>query len=450
MIPRILIIDDDAPMRFFLAEAMRKEGYACEEAASGREGLEKLGGGNTPVVLLDLKMPGMGGLEVLKEIRRIDPEAPVLIVTAFGTKEAALEAVRQGAYDFFTKPVDLEEMRVVVRRAAERARLQAEVRSLREEVLSLSPFEGLVGEGKAMQEVFALIHRVAESDVTVLITGESGTGKELVARTIHAKSGRASGPFIQVNCAAIPETLLDAELFGHEKGAFTGADRQRTGKFEAADSGTIFLDEIGDMSLAMQAKTLRVLQEHAFERVGGTKTIRSDFRLIAATNKDLLKAVQEGQFREDLYYRLHVVPIHLPPLRERMEDLPLLITFLMRRYGEKMGKAVRELAPEALRLFYDYPWPGNVRELENVIQRGMVLAKGDVIREEDVAGTLQQGHGSGEVESPATLTNAVEEREKAVLLEVLQRHRWKRQEAAEALGITRRTLFNKMKKYGLA
>ncbi len=448
MLPRILIIDDDAPMRFFLAEAMRKEGYACDEAASGREGLEKLGRGDTPVVLLDLKMPGMGGLEVLKEIRRIDPEAPVLIVTAFGTKDAALEAVRQGAYDFFTKPVDLEEMRVVVRRAVERARLQVEVRALREEVLSLSPFEGLVGESRPMREVFALIHRVAESDVTVLITGESGTGKELVARTIHAQSGRASGPFIQVNCAAIPETLLEAELFGHEKGAFTGADRQRTGKFEAADGGTIFLDEIGDMSLAMQAKTLRVLQEHAFERVGGTKTVRSDFRLIAATNKDLLKAAQEGQFREDLYYRLHVVPIRLPPLRERLEDLPHLVDFLLRRYGEKLGKAIREVSPEVFRLFYDYPWPGNVRELENVIQRGMVLAKGDAIQEEDVADALQQGTGA--LETRATLSNAVEEREKAILLEALQRHRWRRQEAAEALGITRRTLFNKMKKYGLA
>ncbi len=450
-LPKILIVDDDESMRFFLAEAMKKEGYSFDVATNGKEALAKLGEGRFQIILMDIKMPQMNGFLALDKIKAMDPDLLVILMTAYGSQKVALEAIQKGAYDYFTKPFDLDEMRVVIKRAMEKCRLQMKVSELKSKLEAEYGLGVMIGTGPAMQQVFDLIAKVAtNNDVTVLITGESGTGKELVARAIHARSERRNGPFVTVNCCAIPENLLEAELFGHEKGAFTGAYHQRHGKFELAHQGTIFFDEIGDMSLSMQTKILRVLQEKEIEPIGGRGPVKVDLRLLAATHRNLKKAVEEGVFREDLYFRLNVVNIHLPPLRERKDDLKVLADHFIKKYSQKFQKAVQGLTEEAHRLLLSYHWPGNVRELENIIQRAIVLSEGTELSDQMIRGFLKletEHETFGSLKEKVGKTSY--EIEKRAILETLSETGGRREETAKRLKISRKNLYNKMKKYGL-
>lgn len=463
---KILIVDDEQNMRFFLSEALGKQGYACSEAGDGQEALERMKEDRPDIVILDLKMPRMGGMETLKKIRALDPDVAVIIVTAFGTRETAYEAVREGAYDYFSKPVDINEVRAVVGRAAERVRLLKTVAELQRKSEELYAPERILGRSPAIQRLRELLLKLAGSDSTVLIMGESGTGKELAAKVIHYQSRRRYGPFVAVNCAAIPETLLEAELFGHEKGAFTGAHQQRIGKFESAGGGTVILDEIGDMPAAMQTKILRVLQERTFERVGGIKPLHVDIRLIAATHRDLSRAVAEGKFREDLYYRLNVVPVPIPPLRERREDIPILSEFFLQKCKDSLGLAHKRLSPGAEARLMEYRWPGNVRELDNIIQRAVLLSAGEEITEGEMTGILGTGATKGfeyliesdlfsdpekrkRLSLPGAVEEITEQIEKQIIQKALEAQGGKRQETADMLKISRKSLHNKMKKYGI-
>jgi len=381
---RVLVADDERLMAEMLEEMLKADGMLVEKAYTGKEALEKFRSLDFDLVLLDLRMPEMNGLDVLQEMKKEDPTIPVIVITAYGSVDNAVEALKVGAYDFITKPFKLEELRNAIARALEVEQLRREKEYLLSEIQEEFHFEGVIGESPKMKEVMRVAQLVAKTDATVLICGESGTGKELLARSIHYQSNRRDKPFVVVNCGAITETLLESELFGHEKGAFTGAYTRKPGKFELADGGTIFLDEIGEMSPAMQVKLLRVLQEKTFERVGGTTPITVDVRIIAATNRDLKKAVREGTFREDLYYRLNVIPIYLPPLRERKEDLPLLCDFLIARHCRKLHKKIRGISPQAMRVLRKYHWPGNIRELDNVLERAIILTQDDVIGIDDL------------------------------------------------------------------
>jgi DNA-binding NtrC family response regulator len=455
---RILVVEDDASMGFFLSEAMRKEGYWVDVVASGEEALERIAQDRFNVVILDLKLPSMDGMEVLANIKATNPEMSVIMITAHGSKDIAIEAIRKGAYDYFTKPLDINEMRVVVKRALEREYLQDELRQLRETVEKRRGFHNIVGNSKGMREVFDIAETVFENDITVLITGESGTGKELIAEAIHYNSPRRAKPFVKLNCVAIPETLLESELFGYEKGAFTGATRQKLGKIELANQGTILLDEIGDMSLATQAKLLRVLQEKEVERVGGVKPIKVDVRIIASTNQDLSQLVREKCFREDLYFRLNVLPIHMPPLRERSEDIPLLVDHFISLSKAKFHKDIEGFSEDAMNLLINYVWPGNVRELENVVQRAIILAKERAIEEWSLPPEIRRQRKEGyfdmeKLETDLPLNDKVEmivaEVEKKLIIQALDTVGWKREEAASLLGTSLKTLYNKMKRYGL-
>jgi DNA-binding NtrC family response regulator len=455
---RILVVEDDASMGFFLSEAMRKEGYWVDVVASGEEALERIAQDRFNVVILDLKLPSMDGMEVLANIKATNPEMSVIMITAHGSKDIAIEAIRKGAYDYFTKPLDINEMRVVVKRALEREYLQDELRQLRETVEKRRGFHNIVGNSKGMREVFDIAETVFENDITVLITGESGTGKELIAEAIHYNSPRRAKPFVKLNCVAIPETLLESELFGYEKGAFTGAARQKLGKIELANQGTLLLDEIGDMSLATQAKLLRVLQEKEVERVGGVKPIKVDVRIIASTNQDLSQLVREKCFREDLYFRLNVLPIHMPPLRERSEDIPLLVDHFISLSKAKFHKDIEGFSEDAMNLLINYAWPGNVRELENVVQRAIILAKERAIEEWSLPPEIRRQRKEGyfdmeKLETDLPLNDKVEmivaEAEKKLIIQALDTVGWKREEAASLLGTSLKTLYNKMKRYGL-
>jgi len=463
---KVLIVDDEPNMRFLLSEALSSQGYECCEAGDGQMALERLGEDRPDIVILDLKMPRMGGMEALKKIRVLDPDAAIIIVTAFGTRELAYEALREGAYDYFTKPVDIHEVRTVVGRAAERVRLLRAVRHFQKGSEEAFSPESILGDSKAVRGLREILAKLAPTDSTVLITGESGTGKELAARVVHHRSGRRAGPFVAVNCAAITETLLEAELFGHEKGAFTGAYQRRIGKFESAEGGTVFLDEIGDMPMAMQVKILRVLQERSFSRVGGVEPVNVDIRLIAATNNDLSEAVRRGRFREDLYYRLNVVPVHIPPLRERREDVPVLADFFLRKCHDAQGLAQKRLSPAAVRALSQYDWPGNVRELDNIIQRAVILSSGEEIGGEElsrVIGPCAAGEAEGIIAPDPfadpeklrefSLQDTIEELagqvEKKLIEKALEAQGEKRQETADLLKISRKSLHNKMKKYGI-
>ncbi|MDI3542494.1 MAG: hypothetical protein PWP57_97 [Candidatus Atribacteria bacterium] len=381
---RILVVDDEESLREMLQEFLEGEGMLVELAQNGQEALEKLRSLNLDLVLLDLRMPGISGIEILQEIKKEEPDLPVVVITAYGSVDNAVETLKMGAFDFITKPFKLEELRNAISRALEVELLKRERQYLLEEMQDQFCFEGVVGQSPRMREVMRVASLVAKTDATALIYGESGTGKELLARSIHYQSSRRDKPFVVVNCGAIAETLLESELFGHEKGAFTGAQARKLGKFELADEGTIFLDEIGEMSPAMQVKILRVLQERSFERVGGTNLIQVDVRIIAATNRDLRKEVREGKFREDLYYRLNVVPIELPPLRSRKEDLPLLCDFIIKKHSQKLHKKIKGISPQAMRLLKKYNWPGNIRELDNVIERAIILTEDEIIDVEDL------------------------------------------------------------------
>jgi DNA-binding NtrC family response regulator len=437
------VVDDEENIRNLLSQILRQEGFEVETASDGATGLRKASSGEFDLVLLDVRIPEKDGMEVLREIRREDPGAVVMIVTGYATLEMAVEAMRHGAFDYISKPFKKDELVVKVRRALEHEQLREENRKLHEELRARFKFEGIVGTSPKMQEVLRVAAAVAPTDATVLIYGETGTGKEILARSIHYQSPRAHGPFVAINCGAIPETLLETELFGHEKGAFTSAVGSRVGKFEAADGGTIFLDEVGDMSPAMQVKLLRVLQERTFERVGSNKPVRVDVRVIAATNKDLRQAIRDGRFREDLFYRLSVVPIELPPLRERVEDIPLLAQHFLEKYRQKYGKAVTGFTPQAVRKMRRYSWPGNVRELEFAVERAVILSRTPEIWAED----LWLGGAGGDAGEERLPSLADVERQHIV--RVLQHTEWNLEEAAKVLGMSVAQLRRRLDQYGV-
>jgi nitrogen regulation protein NR(I) len=455
----ILMVDDERPIRRILTVLLQERRHRVTEAGSGEEALALLPEAKPDLVLLDLKLPGMDGLETLRRLRALAPRLDVIMMTAHGSIATAVEAMRRGAFDYVAKPFDNDELMMIIDRALEMRRLSSEVELLRHELETRYGFQEIVGTSREIQEVFRMMAKVVRVDVTVLITGESGTGKELVARAIHRRSARAQGPFVPVNCSAIPQTLVESEFFGHEKGAFTDARESRPGKFEQADGGTLFLDEVGDLALEAQAKLLRALQERQIHRVGARAPRAVDVRVVAATNKDLEKEAREGRFREDLYWRLNVVHIRLPSLRERRSDLPVLIDHFLDRFNRELGLSVSSIAPEARQLLGDYDWPGNVRELENTICRAMILCDGDTLTAADLPGRVR-GESRNEGAAPESdlshltlgeaVAQATERLEKMMILARLSEHRGSRTATAESLGVSRKTLFNKMRQYGLS
>lgn len=446
----ILVVEDQDTLRKGISSAFREQGYEVDEASDGNEALRKLKSTVYDVIVTDLKMPGSNGMDILKEAKKGSPSTVVIIMTAYGSVDTAVDAMRSGAYDFVQKPFSLDELEIKVHKALEHRQLQAEVSYKREE--SSCKFEDIAGASPQIKKVLGTVKKVARSNTTILITGETGTGKEVIAGAIHYNSLRRDGSFVKVNCAAIPENLLESELFGHEKGAFTGAERQRIGRFEQAHRGTIFLDEIGDMTMATQAKILRVLQERELERVGGSRTVKVDVRVIAATNRSLPVMVDEGRFREDLFYRLNVVSIAIPPLRERREDiLPLANTFLG-VYNRELGRDMKGFEPEAIRMLLDYQWPGNVRELKNIVERAVLMAEGKTISCDDIvmcerSGTAGRRSNPANPDTPAGAT--LEEVEKNVLIEALKKSDWVQKDAARLLGISRRVINYKIQQFGI-
>jgi nitrogen regulation protein NR(I) len=454
----ILIVDDEKPIRRILSLLLQERRHHVTEVGSGEEGIAALPEAKPDLVLLDLRLPGMDGLETLSRLRALSPHADVVMMTAHGTITSAVEAMRRGAFDYITKPFDNDELLMVVERALQMRSLSSEVESLRREMETRYGFTEIVGLSQELQEVFRMMAKVVRVDVTVLITGESGTGKELVARAIHRRSAREREPFVAVNCSAIPQTLVESEFFGHEKGAFTDARESRPGRFEQADGGTLFLDEVGDLALDAQAKLLRALQERQVQRIGSRAPRPVDVRVIAATNKDLAREVREGRFREDLYWRLNVVHIRLPALRERRADLPVLLDHFVDRFNRELGLAVQSMAPDARRLLCDYDWPGNVRELENTVCRAMILCEGDVLTVADLPGRVRGENAGMDVSLGSDLVRltlgeavmqATERLEKMMILSRLAEKRGSRTATAESLGVSRKTLFNKMRQYGM-
>lgn len=451
--PRILVVDDDDAHRLMLSTLLKDWGFAVEEADDGQQAVQLIRRGPLDLVLMDVRMPGMDGIEATRRIHRYNPAVPVIILTAYSSIPSAVEALKAGAYDYLTKPIDFDALRLAMDRALDHTRLRAENEELREQLSRLQLPE-IVGKSRAMTQLMEMLSLVAPSEATVLITGESGTGKGLVARAIHANSMRKDGPLVEVNCAAIPENLLESELFGHEKGAFTGADKPRRGRFAQADGGTIFLDEVGELSVFMQAKLLRVLQDGILQRVGSDRTHTVDVRVVAATNRDLLQMVREGTFREDLYYRLNVVALEVPPLRDRRDDIPLLTQHFLSLYAEKNSRRVKGVTPQVMDIFLRYDWPGNVRELENVLERSVILLRGDYVTERELPFHLQemaQGAPSPPSEPlpgvPVDSIWTLAEMEKQMILRVLEDTGGNKSEAARRLGITRRTLKLKLKRY---
>ena len=442
---RILVVDDEEIVRESLCGWLEKDGYTVAAAADGPSALERVGRERWSILLLDLKMPGMDGLQVLERVKEVQPEAAVVLMTAYATVDTAVTAMKMGADDYLVKPFDPQELSLLIRRIVDRQSLVRENVILRHAVKKDYRFRDLLTRSPAMEAVFGLARAAARSPSTVLLLGESGTGKELLARAIHAESPRRGGPFVPVSCAALTETLLESELFGYEKGAFTGAAARRAGKFEAADRGTLFLDEIGDISPKLQMDLLRVLEDRCFVRVGGNAPIQVDVRIVAATNRDLARAVREGSFRDDLYYRLNVVAVTLPPLRERREDIPLLVEHFLERLDAEMGRRVDGVSAEALALLMAHPWPGNVRELRNVLERAMVVATGPVLQARDL-GLPAPPAGSG---SPGEALLSLDDVVGRHVAAVLRGTRGNVSEAARVLGIDRVTLYHKLKKYGI-
>ncbi|HUL30455.1 MAG TPA: sigma-54 dependent transcriptional regulator [Thermodesulfobacteriota bacterium] len=449
---KILIAEDEKAQRDLLEGFLRKEDFSVEAVANGREALQRLEGDFFDMVLMDYKMPELDGLQTLREIRKLYPDLPVVMMTAYGTVETAVASMKEGALDYLTKPIDLDELLLMLRRVIERSSLIRENRELKAQLQERYKFAHIVSGGPKMEEVMGLVARVAPSQATVLIRGESGTGKELIANAIHFASPRSEKPWVKVSCAAIPETLLESELFGHERGAFTGATQRRIGRFEEADGGSIFLDEIGDLSPSTQVKLLRVVQDKEFQRLGSNLTLKTDVRVIAATHRNLEEAIQKELFREDLYYRLNVISIVLPPLRERREDIPLLIDYFLKKYSEENQKSILDISKEARALLLRYPYPGNVRELENVIERAVVLCRGDLITTQDLPYHLREEKPEKPWESSRkekSLPESLEEIEKESILKALHQHQGVQTKAAESLGISERVLRYKMKKYGI-
>jgi two-component system, NtrC family, response regulator HydG len=448
--PKILVADDEESHRIMLRAVLGAEGYAVVEAADGTEAVEAVGKEAFDVILLDIRMTNMDGIEALGAIRKISPQVPILIMTAYASVKTAVEALKAGAFEYLTKPLDVEELKILIEKAMDHYHLRAENLVLKERLGDRFDFSRIIAASPKMKTLLETLAMVAPSDATVLIMGESGTGKEVVANAIHHNSPRAGEPFIKVACAALPETLLESELFGHEKGAFTGAVARREGRFQLAHRGTIFLDEVGEMSPAIQTKLLRVLQEKEFEPLGSIRTIKVDIRVIAATNRDLEKDVKEGRYREDLFYRLNVVPLSLPPLRERREDIPLLADHFLALYREKNRKPLRGISGKALDLLVRYDWPGNIRELENCIERAVILSRDEVLVPADLPPQIRMlspEEGKDAFAIPAGMS--LEEVERALIVKTLDETGGNRTRASEILGINRRTLQNKLKQYGL-
>ena len=450
----VLVVDDDSAHRTMLRTLIGGWGYAVTEADDGSTAVEKIKETAFDLVLMDVRMVKVSGLEALETIKALNPAIPVIIMTAYSSVETAVKALKQGAHDYLTKPLDFDKLRLTIKRAMEHTRLKAENRLLRETLGQQFDSQNIIGKSPAMLKLLETVSQVAPSEATVLISGESGTGKELIAGAIHFNSLRKDGPFVKINCAAITETLLESELFGHEKGAFTGADRRKEGRFSQAHGGTLLLDEVSEMSLMMQVKLLRALQEREFNRVGGEVTIQVDVRVIAATNKDLMEQINDGAFREDLYYRLNVVELEVPPLSHRKEDIPLLAQHFLETFAAKNRKAIKGFTPKAMDNLIRYDWPGNVRELMNAVERGVVLARTDYLDVTDFSfmqnSMLQTDQDSADSAALSEKGDVpLEEIEKAAILNTLQAAGGNKSEAARRLGITRKTLHKKLKAYGV-
>ncbi|MBW1708636.1 MAG: sigma-54-dependent Fis family transcriptional regulator [Deltaproteobacteria bacterium] len=439
---RVMVVDDELIVRESLSGWLKMDGYAVETAASAEDALDLLKKQRFNVMFLDNKMPGMDGLELLDRLKEEEPDMAVIMITAYGSIDGAIKAMKNGAYDYLLKPFDPNEIGLLIQKVIDYQGLAEENIILKDQIREKNRLESLIGQSKAMQNVFNLILDVAEAESNILITGETGTGKELVAKAIHTQSPRAYGPFIAVNCGAFTEHLLESELFGHEKGAFTDAVFAKKGRFELAQGGTLFLDEVGVISMKMQIDLLRVLEEKSFYRVGGTQPIEADFRILSATNRELGQAIQESIFRQDLYYRLNVITIHVPPLRERKEDIPLLANHFLRRFAKDLNKPFDNISRDALDEMMLYDWPGNVRELENAIERAVVVGRGRTIQAENLPFYKEKP-------SYTPKDGTLKEVEKGHIIEVLEETRWNISKAASTLGIDRVTLYNRIKKYGL-
>ena len=448
--PAILIVEDEAKMRRLLELNLGEDGFTTFSAGDAEAGLKLLRENSIDLVLTDLKLPGMNGLEFLLAVKRQNAPLPVVVMTAFGSVETAVDAMKAGASDYVLKPFSLAEMRMVIHKELDVRNLREENRNLREALGKRYTHPNIVARSAKMQEVLAMVERVAPTNSTVLLGGESGVGKDLIARAIHEKSRRASGPFTKINSTAIPESLLESELFGYEKGAFTGAVASKPGKFELADKGTLFLDEIGDVPPATQVKLLRVLQEREFERLGGTRTVKVDVRLVAATNRDLRAALEEGTFREDLYYRLNVVPIDIAPLRERKEDIPDLVNLFIARFAEDSRKPVEGVSPEAMRILVNYHWPGNVRELQNIVERASALAKGSVLEPADIHLDMRPAKSASEAAGFLPDGMTLDQWEDEMVQEALRRANGNKSQAARLLGLSRNALRYRLSKIGIA
>jgi DNA-binding NtrC family response regulator len=449
---RILIVDDEEGLRRVLSILLTKEGYDVTAVASGTEALARCEKEVYDAVITDIKMPGISGIELLKGIKSLDPAVPVIVMTAYASLDTAIEAVNQGAFHYFVKQTRNEEIKLVVRRALEMQQLRRENRYLRHEMKEKLAARPIIGQSPRLHEVFETVRKVARSDSTVLLCGESGTGKELFAREIHTASKRAPGPFVSINCGALPENLLESELFGHVRGSFTGAIKDKEGLFTVARGGSFLLDEVGETSLSIQVKLLRVLQEREIIPVGGQKPLKVDVRVIAATNRDLEKEVERGRFRPDLFYRLNVIPITLPPLRDRREDIPLLVDHFLKHYCAVAERRPMEVDDATMRALAEYRWPGNVRELENVIERGVILEEGDRLTPDSLPERVRTGGGASDEDGVRRTPSGVgtlEDMEKQHLLEVLEETGWHKKKASEILGINSSTLYRKIQRYGL-
>ena len=449
----ILIVDDDPGHLTMLKTIIASWGYSVAAADDGVEAVEKVKETPFDLILMDVRMTVMSGIEALKKIKSYNPAIPILIMTAYSSVDSAVEALKAGAYDYLTKPLDFEALRFTLERAREHSALKVENLALREKLRTRFQMSDIIGKSQPMVELIDMVAMVSPADATILITGESGTGKELIAKSIHMNSRRSENAFVIVNCAALTETLLESELFGHEKGAFTGADRRREGRFMQADNGTLFLDEIGETSHVMQAKLLRVIQEKELQRVGGEETLSVDVRILAATNRDLQQEVSAGNFREDLFYRLNVVTLHVPPLRDRLDDIPLLANFFLEKYSGKNRKQIKGFTPVAMDMLIKYGWPGNVRELENAVERAVILSTGDYVTEKAFPLSIVQNYAEDADIRPPSFTHdeprSLEAIERQAILDALDACSGNKSEAARVLGINRKTLYAKLKAYGV-